>query len=156
MCSGSSAKNTDNVLRSFLISIPLWTPVQVLFLWAFATGRAPWLSWADHPIYLAALVLLVPAIHGFTSLPFIARCIGGRSIAGSIRSTTTQSILRLGRRLSMHPVGAFLYHSVAFWHLVIPSNPIVALFQLHVAGFGALNGHIGLRQARAYRGLRAR
>jgi sterol desaturase/sphingolipid hydroxylase (fatty acid hydroxylase superfamily) len=26
---------------------------------------------------------------------------------------------------------------------VIPSNPVVALFQLHVAGFGALNGHIG-------------
>ena len=30
-----------------------------------------------------------------------------------------------------------------FWHLVIPSNPIVALFQLHVAGFGAVNGHLG-------------
>jgi sterol desaturase/sphingolipid hydroxylase (fatty acid hydroxylase superfamily) len=43
----------------------------------------------------------------------------------------------------MHPVEALLYHAVALWHLVIPSNPIVALFQLHVAGFGALNGHIG-------------
>ena len=45
--------------------------------------------------------------------------------------------------LSMHPVEAFLYHAVVFWHLVIPSNPIVALFQLHGAGFGAVNGHIG-------------
>jgi len=45
--------------------------------------------------------------------------------------------------LSMHPVEAFLYHAVALWHLVIPSNPIVALYQLHIAGFGALNGHIG-------------
>jgi len=25
--------------------------------------------------------------------------------------------------LSMHPVEAFLYHAVALWHLVIPSNP---------------------------------
>ena len=43
----------------------------------------------------------------------------------------------------MHPVEGFLYHAVAFWHLVIPSNPIVALFQLHIAGFGAVNGHLG-------------
>lgn len=43
----------------------------------------------------------------------------------------------------MHPVEAFLYHAVVFWHLIIPSNPIVALFQLHGAGFGAVNGHIG-------------
>lgn len=45
--------------------------------------------------------------------------------------------------LSMHPVEGFLYHAVALWHLVLPSNPIVALFQLHMAGFGAVNGHIG-------------
>jgi len=43
----------------------------------------------------------------------------------------------------MHPVETFIYHGVALWHLVIPSNPVVALFQLHIAGFGALNGHIG-------------
>jgi sterol desaturase/sphingolipid hydroxylase (fatty acid hydroxylase superfamily) len=43
----------------------------------------------------------------------------------------------------MHPVEGLLYHAVALWHLVIPSNPIIGLFQLHVAGFGAVNGHIG-------------
>lgn len=48
-----------------------------------------------------------------------------------------------GSSLSMHPVEGFLCHSVAFWHLVFPSNPVVALFQLHVAGFGAVDGHIG-------------
>ena len=31
----------------------------------------------------------------------------------------------------------------AFWHLIIPSNPIIALYQLHYAGFGAIPGHIG-------------
>lgn len=36
-----------------------------------------------------------------------------------------------------------MYHAVVFWHLVIHSNPIMALFQLQVAGFGAINGHIG-------------
>jgi sterol desaturase/sphingolipid hydroxylase (fatty acid hydroxylase superfamily) len=40
----------------------------------------------------------------------------------------------------------FLYHAVALWHLVIPSNPILALFQLNIAGFGAVNGHIGFEK----------
>jgi sterol desaturase/sphingolipid hydroxylase (fatty acid hydroxylase superfamily) len=43
----------------------------------------------------------------------------------------------------MHPVETFLYHGVVWWHLALPSNPLIALFQLHMAGYGAVNGHIG-------------
>ena len=32
------SQNIDNFLRSFFISIPLWTLVEVLFLWAFANS----------------------------------------------------------------------------------------------------------------------
>ena len=49
----------------------------------------------------------------------------------------------------MHPIETFIYHAVAFWHLVIPSNPIIGLFQLHMAGFGAVNGHIGFDKLRS-------
>ena len=45
--------------------------------------------------------------------------------------------------LSMHPIELFGYLGVALWHLIIPSNPILALYQLHYAGFGAIPGHIG-------------
>jgi hypothetical protein len=37
------SQNLDNFLRSFLITIPLWTLVQVLVLWAFANSWAVWL-----------------------------------------------------------------------------------------------------------------
>ena len=43
----------------------------------------------------------------------------------------------------MHPVEHALYFSTALWHLVIPSNPLLALYQLHFAGFGAIPGHVG-------------
>jgi sterol desaturase/sphingolipid hydroxylase (fatty acid hydroxylase superfamily) len=43
----------------------------------------------------------------------------------------------------MHPVEQLCYLGVAFWHLTIPSNPILALYQLHFAGFGAIPGHVG-------------
>jgi sterol desaturase/sphingolipid hydroxylase (fatty acid hydroxylase superfamily) len=137
------SQNIDNFLRSFLISIPCWTLVEVLLLWCLATGRAPWLRWADHPVYLVALTLVAPAIHEVHFF-VIHRLIHWAPLYRWVHSIHHNSINPSPwSSLSMHPVEAFLYHAVAFWHLVIPSNPIVALFQLHIAGFGALNGHIG-------------
>lgn len=137
------SQNIDNFLRSFFISIPLWTLVQVIFLHAFAKGYVPWLTWADNPVYLAVLVLLCPAIHEVHFF-CIHRLIHTRFLYKWVHSVHHNSVNPSPwSSLSMHPVEAFLYHAVALWHLVIPSNPIVAMFQLHIAGFGALNGHIG-------------
>ncbi|MEZ5670109.1 MAG: sterol desaturase family protein [Alphaproteobacteria bacterium] len=137
------SQNVDNALRTFLISIPLWTAVEVFMLWCFANGYAAWLSWADHPVWLAAQVLLVPAIHEIHFF-FIHRLIHWGPLYRWVHSVHHNSINPTPwSSLSMHPVESLLYHAVALWHLVIPSNPIVGLFQLHVAGFGAINGHIG-------------
>jgi sterol desaturase/sphingolipid hydroxylase (fatty acid hydroxylase superfamily) len=137
------SQNLDNALRCFLISIPLWTLVEVVFLWCFATGAVPWLRWADHPVYLAVLTFFAPmlheahffAIHRLIHSPLLYKWVHAVH-HNSVNPSPWSS-------LSMHPVEAFIYHAVAFWHLVIPSNPILALFQLHLAGFGAINGHIG-------------
>jgi len=140
------SQNIDNFLRSFLVSIPLWTVVQVIFLWCFAKGSVPWLQWADHPLYLAALVLVAPAIHEVHFF-VIHRLIHTKWLYKWIHSIHHNSVNPSPfSSLSMHPVEAFLYHAVALWHLVIPSNPIVALFQLHMAGFGAINGHLGFEK----------
>ena len=137
------SQNLDNFLRSFLVTIPLWTVVEVIFLWCFANGYVPWVTWTDHPVYLAFLVFIAPmihevhffAIHRLFHTPMLYKWV--HSIHhNSINPSPWSS-------LSMHPVEGFLYHAVALWHLVIPSNPIIGLFQLHVASFGAVNGHIG-------------
>jgi len=118
-----------------------------------ANGTVPWLSWADHPVYLAALVLAAPiihevhffCIHRLIHVPILYKWI--HSVHhNSINATPWSS-------LSMHPVESLLYHAVALWHLVIPSNPIVGLFQLHLAGFGALNGHIGFDRLEITKGV---
>ena len=44
----------------------------------------------------------------------------------------------------MHSVEHLLYFGEVVWHLIIPSNPIVMMFNMHAVGYGALNGHIGL------------
>jgi hypothetical protein len=38
---------------------------------------------------------------------------------------------------------------VALWHLVIPSNPLLALYQLHYCGFGAIRGYERIDGGRA-------
>jgi sterol desaturase/sphingolipid hydroxylase (fatty acid hydroxylase superfamily) len=106
----------------------------------------PWLQWTDHPLYLAALVLVAPAIHEVHFF-VIHRAIHTKWLYKWIHSIHHNSVNPSPfSSLSMHPVEAFLYHAVALWHLVIPSNPIVALFQLHMAGFGAINGHLGFEK----------
>ena len=57
------SQNVDNILRSILSGVAIWTAIEVLVLWAFANGFAPWLSVAQNPYYLAALALVVPIIH---------------------------------------------------------------------------------------------
>jgi len=57
------SQNIDNFLRTFLMSIPMWTMIQCFTLWAFANGWGIWLSPEDHWLWLAVLVLLAPAIH---------------------------------------------------------------------------------------------
>lgn len=137
------SQNIDNFLRSFLFSIPLWTVVEVIFLHAFATGAVPWLTWVDHPLYLAVLVLIVPLIHEVHFF-CIHRLIHWGPLYKWVHSVHHNSVnASPWSSLSMHPVEGFLYHAVALWHLVLPSNPVVALFQVNLAGYGALNGHIG-------------
>ena len=112
-------------------------------LWCLRQRLRAWLSWADHPVYLAALVLVSPVIHEvhfFASTALIhwpplyrwVHSVHHNSINPSPWSS-----------LSMHPVEGSPITRSRLWHLVIPSNPVVALFQLHIAGFGAVNGHIG-------------
>jgi sterol desaturase/sphingolipid hydroxylase (fatty acid hydroxylase superfamily) len=140
------SQNIDNFLRTYLFGIPMWTLVEVLMLWVFANGWAPWLSWSQHPLYLAFLVLMAPAIHELHFF-IIHRAIHTPFLYKWVHSVHHNSINPSPwSSLSMHPVETFIYHGVALWHLIIPSNPIVALYQLHMAGFGAVNGHIGFEE----------
>ncbi|WP_160012072.1 sterol desaturase family protein [Rhizobium sp. 18055] len=139
----SGNQNIDNALRTFLISIPLWTAVEVLVLWAFANGYVPWLTFTENPWKLAIVALIVPlihethfyAIHRLIHTPFLYKWV--HSIHhNSVNPSPWSS-------LSMHPLEALLYFSVGVWHLILPSNPLIALYQLNTAGLGAFIGHLG-------------
>jgi sterol desaturase/sphingolipid hydroxylase (fatty acid hydroxylase superfamily) len=137
------SQNLDNFLRTYLVSMPLWTFCEVIALWSFANGWAVWLNWQDNWLWLSILVLLVPAIHEVHFF-VIHRLIHTPFLYKWVHSVHHNSINPSPwSSLSMHPLESFLYFAEIFWHLIIPSNPIVMLYQLHATGFGAINGHIG-------------
>lgn len=137
------SQNLDNFLRTMLSGVPIWTALQVLMLWAYANSFGNWLDWASNPIWLAFLCLIVPVIHEFhffcihrlIHVPVLYKWIHSVHHKSSNPSPWSS--------LSMHPMEHLLYFSTVFYHIVIPSNPVIALYQLHTAGFGSVPGHIG-------------
>ncbi len=142
------SQNLDNFLRSFLFGIPVWTAVQILVLWCYGNGFHVfgWVEWQDSWIWLAILVLLVPAIHEIHFF-CIHRLIHTPFLYKHIHSVHHNSINPSPwSSLSMHPVEHALYFGEVLWHLVLPSNPVAMMFNMHVVGYGALNGHIGFEK----------
>lgn len=140
------SQNIDNFLRSFVISIPIGTAIEVLLLWSFANGRVGTLSWTEHPAYLLCLLLLAPVLHEVHFF-FIHRLIHLQPLYRWVHSVHHNSINPSPwSSLSMHPVEGAAYFGVALWTLAIPSHPLLAVYLFHLAGFGAIVGHIGFEK----------
>lgn len=137
------SQNFDNFLRGFLSGVPIWTGLQVLMLWAWANSWGNWLNPADHWVWLACLALAVPVIHEF-HFYCIHRLIHTPFLYKWVHSVHHNSINPSPwSSLSMHPIEHLLYFSTLLYHLILPSHPVLALYQLHFAGFGAVPGHVG-------------
>ena len=132
----------DNILRTVFFAMPLWTVIEFFILFFYA-NYVPLLYLTDHPIYFATLALLVPVVHE-THFFLMHRALHWGPLYRFIHSVHHNSVNPSPfSSLSMHPIEVFLYLGVALWHVIIPSHPLLALYQLHYAGFGAIPGHIG-------------
>lgn len=136
-------QNLDNILRTFGTGIPIWTAYEVLMLWCYANSWGPWTTLAENPLWLIALWFALPIyhelhfyrIHRLIHIPFLYRHV--HSVHhNSVNPSPWSS-------LSMHPVEQLLYWSDSLIHLIIPSHPLLVLYNLHITGTGAVVGHIG-------------
>jgi sterol desaturase/sphingolipid hydroxylase (fatty acid hydroxylase superfamily) len=137
------SQNAEGMIRTFGTGVPIWTAFEVLILWAYANGFVPWMSFAENPWYLLALFLVLPAWHE-AHFFCIHRLIHWPPLYKWIHSVHHNSVNPSPwSSLSMHPIEHLLYFSSSLIHLVVPSNPILAIYQLNYSGFGAVVGHIG-------------
>lgn len=138
-----NSQNLDGIIRTFASGVPIWTVIEVGLLHASANGWGPWVSLAEHPWYLFCLALVIPLFHEAHFFA-IHRLIHWGPLYRWIHSVHHNSVNPSPwSSLSMHPVEQLLYFSSALIHLIIPSNPILAIYQLHYSGFGAVVGHLG-------------
>ena len=128
---------------TFAAGVPIMTAYEVLVLWLFASGRVPWLPFAEHPVWLVGFGLLVPVIHEL-HFYLIHRLIHTPVLFRRVHRLHHKNVNPTPfSSLSMHPVEHVLYFSGVLIHLVLPSNPLLALYHLYFAGYGAVVGHIG-------------
>ena len=137
------SQNLDNMIRTFASGLPIWTAYEVLILWCYANGWGPWTTLAENPVWLAVFWLILPlyhelhfyCIHRLIHVPALYRSVH-RVHHNSVNPSPWSS-------LSMHPVEHLLYWSDALIHLILPSHPLLVLYNLHITGTGAVVGHIG-------------
>ncbi len=137
----------DNMLRTFLSGLPIWTAYEVLLLWCWANGFGPWALWGDGrlglAVWLAAFALILPLIH---ELHFycIHRLIHLPKLYKWIHSVHHNSINPSPwSSLSMHPIEHLLYWSDTLIHVLVPSHPLLLLYHFQISGTGAVVGHVG-------------
>ena len=129
--------------RTRLSGVPIWTALQVVALWAWANGWGNWLGLSESPVYLALLALVIPALHQL-HFYLIHRLIHTPWLYAHVHEVHHKAVNPSPwSSLAMHPVEHILYFSSILYHVILPSHPLLAIYQLHVAGFGAIPGHVG-------------
>ena len=137
------SQNIDNMIRCFGTGVPIWSAYEVFMLYAWAHGWGPWASFAEHPVILVVVALLVPLFHEFHFF-CIHRLIHTPFLYKWVHSVHHNSINPSPwSSLSMHPVEHLLYWSDVLIHFVVPSHPLLMLYHLQVTGTGAVVGHVG-------------
>jgi len=137
------SQNLDNMIRAFGTGVPIWTAYEVLILWAFANGYVPMADLKADAWWLACIALVLPLFHEL-HFYLIHRAIHIPMLYRHVHSVHHNSINPSPwSSLSMHPVEHLLYFSGCLIHLVIHSHPLLAIYHLHFAGFGAVVGHVG-------------
>jgi sterol desaturase/sphingolipid hydroxylase (fatty acid hydroxylase superfamily) len=137
-------QNIDNFIWTFASAVPIWTAYEVLLLWSFANGYIPFVSFNDHPIYLAMLFFLVPIWRGGLHFYFIHRVLHIPTLYRWVHKLHHNNI-NPGpwTGLSMHPVEQLFFYSSVLIYFIVPAHPLIVIFEGIHASLSPGIGHSG-------------
>lgn len=133
----------ENLFWTFASGVTIGTLLEGGLLWLWASGALPWIGWADSPVYLVILMLLVPV---WRDLHFycIHRLIHWPPLYARIHSLHHKNINPTPwSGLAMHPGEHLLYYSGPLIHFLVPAHPVVAIFQFVHLHLSPAPGHSG-------------
>ena len=133
----------DNMFWSLTSGVAQLTAYQVLTMWLMANGYAPVVTFAHHPIWFIAALVLIPIWSAF-HFYWVHRLLHVPRVYKHVHSLHHRNV-NVGpwSGLSMHPVEHFLYLSSLAIHWIVPSHPIHLIFHVIYEGPGAAMTHTG-------------
>lgn len=133
----------DNMFYTLASGVPIWTAYEVLLLWAYANDIAPFITFAEHPVWFIAVFFLVPFIHevGFYFAHRSLHWPPLYRIAHSLHHRNMNPGPWSG--LSMHPIEHVIYFSSILLFFFIPSHPIHMINLASRLGVAPAQGHTG-------------
>lgn len=143
----------DNLFWTFASAVPIWTAYEAVTLWAQANGYVPTVSWASHPVYCTAVLLLIPVwreahfycVHRLIHYPALYRTVH-RLHHANVNPGPWSG-------LAMHPIEHVLYFSGVLIHWLVPSHPFHAIFHLQHLAYSPSLGHNGFDKVKLGGGL---
>jgi lathosterol oxidase len=138
----------DNVFWSLTTGVLVWTGYEVGFMWAYASGVAPSISFDDNPLWFIVLIFLTPYWAGFY---FYAqhRILHWPPLYRTVHIRHHRNVNQgPWSGLSQHPVEQIVDQSDCLIFLFVPSHPLHMIFMLMHHAIGAPTSHTGYHALR--------
>jgi len=122
-------QTAENVFWAICSGVPVWTAYEAFTWWMFANGNIPYVNFLEHPIYFLVLLALIP-LWREAHFYVIHRLIHIRPIYDVIHKVHHHNV-NPGpwSGLSMHTFEHILYFSSGIIHFLVPSHPLLPMFQ---------------------------
>ena len=137
----------DNVFRTLVFGVPIWTAWESFMWWAYANGVAPRLDACRHPtgsvLWFIALLLIIPV---YSANHFaVGHWLLHRGPAYRHIHSVHHKNVNVGpwSGLAMHPVEHLILFCDVWLFLLVASSPLHMLFAMMHHGVGAPLSHTG-------------
>lgn len=133
----------DNMFWSLSSGVAQLSAFQVAIMWLMANGYAPVITFAAHPVWFVAWIVLLPVWSAF-HFYWAHRLLHVPALYRRFHSLHHRNI-NIGpwSGFSMHPVEHLIYLSTLLVHWVVASHPIHLIFHVLYQGPGAAMTHTG-------------
>lgn len=133
----------DNIFRSCVIGVPIWTAYELLYIHLVGTGTVRIITFARNPVWFVLLILLLPLIrethfyiaHKILHLGWLMRKVH-RVHHMNINPNPWSG-------MAMHPIEQIMYLSVLLVYIVIPCHPIHFFLNAQLTALTPAQGHLG-------------